>query len=141
MLSALGLLPSASPQGNCTVRPGAGDVSRMTGKAPSRGVTHPPVALAMDPARWYSSAVGVASVTVWPKLLASSTVGCWETGMGGSSGSTARKVPPAGAPTAPPAPYTGTLRSGTSSTYWYSSTQPLVLETVALAAPGSKASV
>ena len=31
----------------------------------------------------------------------------------------------------PSKPYTGTVKSGTSSTYWYSSTQPLALEMVA----------
>ena len=53
------------------------------------------------------------------------------TGMGGSSGRVARKVAWGAASTPPATPYTGALKSGTSSTYWYSSVHPEVAEMVA----------
>jgi hypothetical protein len=52
-------------------------------------------------------------------------------GSAGSSGSVARNVPAAAAKMEPPTPYTGTVNSGTSSTYAYSSTAPLALVMVA----------
>jgi hypothetical protein len=105
-------------------------VSITTGKAPISGVIQPPSTPTSEATRWKSSVEGAAMTAPWPKALATRT-GCADTGSGGMSGSVARKAAPAGAAAAPAAPYSGTARSGTSSTYWYSSVQPEAAVTAA----------